>query len=246
MTTPKLRKRHHHSLGSGEATKAKLFLALACFWPLCLLALFSASAPHIEHNSGRQLGVQFRNVLDRVDIMGYGPTHPRLAVVIAGDDKEHLVTSVESVFANTDMNRIFVVVVVVQDVTISSKKEREEYIQDLSKIDKGDIAHWHGLRPDIHKQKTSDEPHGKKVHVVFSDDDEKTLMEHRNDAVEFIQILEKHHESEGLKSPEEDLLLMFLEPGTQLTVRVFLVTLGRSNLFYSVFFSIKNCSHTNG
>ena len=82
MTTPKLtgRKHRRHPPGSVEATKARLFLALACLWPLCLLALFSASAPHVEHSSGRQLGVQFRNVLDRVDIMGYGPTHPRLAV----------------------------------------------------------------------------------------------------------------------------------------------------------------------
>lgn len=39
-----------------------------------------------------------RNLLDRVDVLGYGPTHPRVAVVIVGDDRSKILSSVESVF----------------------------------------------------------------------------------------------------------------------------------------------------
>lgn len=39
-----------------------------------------------------------RNLLDRVDILGYGPTHPRVAVVVVGDDRSKILSSVESVF----------------------------------------------------------------------------------------------------------------------------------------------------
>jgi hypothetical protein len=43
-------------------------------------------------------GFQFRKFLDRVDVMGYGPTHPRVAVVVVGDDRAKILASVESIF----------------------------------------------------------------------------------------------------------------------------------------------------
>jgi len=43
-------------------------------------------------------GLQFRKYLDRVDILGYGPTHPRVAVVVVGEDRDDILASIESVF----------------------------------------------------------------------------------------------------------------------------------------------------
>ena len=105
---------------SSDAFKARLFLAVACFWPIIVLAMYAASAPQIvkddirlkiQQNSPRELLLDkknefnkdlrfnFRNILDRVDVMGYGPTHPRLAVVIVGDDNHDILSSVKSLFS---------------------------------------------------------------------------------------------------------------------------------------------------
>lgn len=111
MTTPAapshLRRRGQSPAGDGS--KARLFLALACFWPLLLMVLFIGNEPTAtESNDGsspsaaiRKVinpGLSFRKYMDRVDVMGYGPTHPRVAVVIVGDDRAKILSSVESVF----------------------------------------------------------------------------------------------------------------------------------------------------
>ena len=110
-----------------------LALALACLWPLAFIALsliFANSTMNTNINtntkanadalpaagqsysktgiagSNQQIinpGLSFRKYLDRVDIMGYGPTHPRVAVVVVGSDSSDdetfkLVSTVESVF----------------------------------------------------------------------------------------------------------------------------------------------------
>jgi hypothetical protein len=151
--------------------------------------------------------------------MGYGPTHPRVAVIIVGNDKDNLVSTLESVFSHTDMNRIFVVCVVVD-----GHEEDPALVKDLEKIDTGAIPHWHGLRPDLHTpgQKDGsdeeDDPHGRKVHVLFNKH-KRGLTESRADAVQFLQILTKYHEDAGLKSKQEDLILLLLQSGAQLTSR---------------------------
>lgn len=95
-----------------DASKARLFLAVACFWPIFVLALFAASAPQLEevrmrprelldkkNEFNKDLRFNFRKILDRVDVMGYGPTHPRIAVVIVGDDNHQILSSVASLFS---------------------------------------------------------------------------------------------------------------------------------------------------
>jgi hypothetical protein len=169
-----------------------------------------------------------KNILDRVDVMGYSPTHPRIAVVIVGDgeqpdhDRDRLKATVESVFRHTDLNRVFVVVVVVDGADKDS-----DLVKDLAMIDSGSIPHWHGMRPDLHNEKKGskqkeeeeggdrDDPHGRKVHVMFNPT-KLGLVESRDDAVNFINLLKKHHEESGLKSPEEDLILVLMESGAQL------------------------------
>jgi len=214
-----------YGVPQSDSSKARLFLGIACIWPFILLALFASSAPHVDTNVpaptsaavANNLRLNFRNVLDRVDIMGYGPTHPRVAAVVVGDDRDNLVSTVESVFSKTDMNRIFVVCVVVD-----GHEEDMSLVRDLIKIDSGAIPHWHGERPDLHvpgdKEPDDENPHGRKVHVLFNKK-KKGVTASRADGVEFIQILEKLHEEAGLKSPEEDLILLLLQGGTQIASR---------------------------
>ena len=223
---------HRHPASDADSLRAQTFLAAACLWPLLVLLFFIYSSPQLEQSSnelvpsaasvGKNLRFNFRNVVDRVDIMGYGPTHPRVSAVIVGDHKENLVSSVESLFRYTDMNRIFVVTIVVD-----GHEEDKDLVRQLKKIDEGSIPHWHGLRPDIHetakgdKEAEEDDPHGHKVHVMFNPQ-KRGVAESRADAVDFIRILQKHHEDTGLKSPEEDLILLLMQGGSQLTARSWL------------------------
>lgn len=239
------------SIPQSDSSKARLFLVVACLWPLFVLALFAASAPHVGAGPGVGVGpgapgagllaedptthhqmlrpggpvlkvgdnsfFSVKSLLDRVDVMGYGPTHPRIAAVVVGDDRDHLVATVESVFHKTDLNRVFVVCVVVD-----GRDDDPALVRDLKKIDSGSIAHWHGMRPDLHTHEDGeghgeeDDPHGNKVHVIFHPK-KIGVGESRRDAVDFINILRKSHEEAGLKSPEEDLILLLLQGGAELT-----------------------------
>jgi hypothetical protein len=226
-----------------DAVKARMFLMLACFWPFMIMALFAASSPNqdlninnnnVKSNNGNEGGgtevgnimnaasnksFNLRNMLDRVDIMGYGPTHPRVAVVIYGEDKTSLVSTVENVFSNTDLNRLFLICVVVD-----GHDEDPKLLQDLEKIDAGSVPHWHGLRPDIHMpgaKEEAEDKHERKIHVMFHPT-KKGVAASRVEAVEFVQLLKDKHETAGLKSPQEDLLLLLMEAGAQLTDRKWL------------------------
>lgn len=101
VAPPHLRRRHMHDVNQSNSAKARLLLALACVWPL--LVFFFASSGNIQspndHDVAYREGLEsIRNLLDRVDILGYGPTHPRVAVVVVGDDTSKILSSVESVF----------------------------------------------------------------------------------------------------------------------------------------------------
>ena len=98
---PRLRRRHVYDANQAGSPKARLLLALACIWPLIVLFFFSSSTPSSNDGAAppQQAGLEsIRNLLDRVDILGYGPTHPRVAVVVVGDDRAKILSSVESVF----------------------------------------------------------------------------------------------------------------------------------------------------
>ena len=112
------------------------------------------------------------------------------------------------------MNRLFVVVAVMDGVEKDS-----ELVKQLAAIDQGALPHWHGLRPDMHEAKPAkddEEPHGKKIHVLFSKAKQGTALS-RYDAVEFISLLSKKHELAGIKSQEEDLILLLIKAGSELT-----------------------------
>jgi hypothetical protein len=104
-------KTRQQPMGMSDASKARMFLALACIWPIFVLALYASSAPQIQeakqnpralldknNEINKDVRFNFRKVLDRVDVMGYGPTHPRVAVTIVGDDSQKILASVESLY----------------------------------------------------------------------------------------------------------------------------------------------------
>jgi hypothetical protein len=144
--------------GMGPEVKARIFLFVACLWPLWILALFGASSAgrlqqQVTGSSSSQvvgpnslmsgfLGsagggrLNLRTVLDRVDVMGYGPTHPRVAVVVVGDDSNQIQSTVESLYSNTDLNRIFLVCAVVE-----GQQEDPTLLKNLEKIDSGSTCY---------------------------------------------------------------------------------------------------------
>ena len=228
-----------------EKDKARIFLCIACLWPLLLLALIASSSPHVSRLSGEggsssagqgleqqddhnSIRLNLRNVLDRVDIMGYGPTHPRIGVVVTGDknsQKSHWVATVESIFSHTDLSRIFVVTAVVD-----GQKHDSEWENDLKKIHLGQIPHLHGLKLDIHtsaQEKDEELQHESKVHVMFNEQPQG-ITACRQDGADFVHILAKHHENAGLKSTYEDIILVLIHAGTVLTSRKWLPAVTQS------------------
>ena len=181
-------------------------------------SLASSSSLSSQQQQQQHHRFQLRTLLDRVDIMGYGPTHPRVAVVVVGEEKESIVSTVESVFSHTDLNRVFLVCVVVDGAV-----EDPKLVSDLEKINAGSVPHWHGLRPDIHLTGTNrgEESHGRKIHVMFNEQ-RRGLTASRRDAVDFIELLKEKHEAAGLKLPQEDLILVLLQGGAQLVDRKWL------------------------
>lgn len=82
------------------------------------------------------------------------------------------------------------------------------------------VPHWHGIRADLHlpgthKVSEDDDPHSKKIHVMFNPK-RLGVAASRLDAVEFVQLLESKHISAGFKSVDEDLMLLLLQGGAQL------------------------------
>lgn len=200
---------------------ARLFLFVACLWPLWILALFGASSNPIIHDTSGPPPVHrlsLRSVLDRVDIMGYGPTHPRVAFVVVGEEPTLIKSTVESVLRNTDLNRVFLICAV-----FDGQGENPNIIRELAEMDQGSVPHWHGVRPDIHAvHKTSEEEsHSRKIHTMFNEE-RVGITGARMEAVDFIKLLEQKHLEAGLKSLEEDLIVVFLQAGAQLLDRSWL------------------------
>lgn len=117
------------------------------------------------------------------------------------------------IYSNTDLDRIFQVCVVVD-----GRASDSELIKELNRIDSGASPHWHGLRADVHSPEESDQEdkaaHGTRIHVLFNDE-VRGIAESRADGVEFIHVLASKHESTGLKSPQEDLILLLLQSGVE-------------------------------
>ncbi|KAL9179903.1 hypothetical protein ACHAXT_007873 [Thalassiosira profunda] len=187
---------------------------------------------------------EMKSLLHRTDVVGYGPSKPRVAVVVVvpsppqsakeyieHEHAEHAfeeqtlfngaLEAVESVFRTTDRNRIFVVTVV-----MDGRGKLGSFESRLDDIDAGRTAHRHGDQVHTHdhhkKWKAEDEKkakkegkeggehaHSEKIHAIYN---HETLgvAAARKEGVQFVDILAKKHEEAGLKSEEEDLILLFL------------------------------------
>lgn len=174
------------------------------------------------------------SLLRRTDVVGYGAAHPRVAVVVvvppltsaSSESGEHdeqtlldsALEAVESVFRTTDRNRIFIVTVVMDGWgKIGSFETR------LQGIDAGRTKHRHGGKVHTHDHhhdwKMEDQgeqdkdhevhSHSEKIHAIYNHET-VGVSASRKEAVHFINVLARKHEEAGLKSSEEDLVLLFL------------------------------------
>eukprot|EP00978_Attheya_sp_CCMP212_P039939 scaffold212741_cov48-Attheya_sp.AAC.2 len=209
-----------------SSSMVRFLLLVACLWPVVVYLWLSSassvsvsssgegSSPHHVALPGAALRKQMTAVLRRVDIFGYGPSHPRVAVVIVGspESTNHILSAVDSVFRNTDRNRLLVVCVVMDGM-----EEDAELVGKFDQIDSGSVPHWHGLkRHAAHSGGNGQEDeHGQKMHVIFNAKSQGVAAS-RSEATEFIHILAKKHEEAGLKSADEDLLLLLLREDAQL------------------------------
>ena len=178
---------------------------------------------------------EMSTLLHRSDVVGYGPSHPRVAVVVVvpsqpdndingenQDDQSLLngaLESVESVFSTTDRNRIFIVTVV-----MDGRGKLGTFEAKLQDIDAGRTKHRHGGMVHTHdhhhdwqmegKSKEGEEndethTHSEKIHTLYNHE-ATGISASRNEAVHFINVLARKHEEAGLKSHDEDLILLFL------------------------------------
>jgi hypothetical protein len=137
---------------------------------------------------------------------------------VIGDEVEDTKATVESIFRYTDLNRVFLITVIMDGMD-----EDPGLVSALNQMNQGSVPHWHGFRPDLHFMDTdkkiqhrNDEEHGRKFHTIFHPE-QIGLTAARIEAVEFVRLLEDKHLKAGLKSPEEDLIVVFLQSGLQLT-----------------------------
>ena len=215
---------------------ARLLFGLACLWPLLLLSRSSGASDsamnRLGSNSVRNLRDNLReemqSLLKRTDIVGYGSAKPRVAVVVVVPPPQTdssleeqtilngALESVESIFRTTDRNRLFIVTVV-----MDGRGKMGWFESKIQDIDEGKTAHRHG--DETHKHSKLDfkdigdkgengaehHAHSEKIHTIYNHAS-KGVSASRKEAVSFINILANKHEQAGLKSPEEDPILLFL------------------------------------
>jgi hypothetical protein len=242
-STPKIRRHDSGGYEEGNVVISRILLMLACVWPLLVMGWLGTSSsssgtittspiqPPNQHHfpevttDWKNPGLSFRKYLDRVDIMGYGPTHPRVAVVLVGDDDNKnnhsdILRSIESVLKYTDRNRLFLICVVldgvqpnIQEFTNEAKALPQRIWQQQDKDDEMEPKKSHGLRYEERQQQSN--KYLAKIHILSSTQ-KQGIAASRADAIEFISMLSTKHEQAGIKSPEEDLMLLLLQPGSEL------------------------------
>ena len=181
-------------------------------------ALFNAHADASAKSHGLPLRERFRRLLHggmREEYYGYGPSLPRVAVVIMGEPST-VVGAVESVLRHTDRNRLLVVVAVMDGHGGDGEEDGGGGDLDLSAALADAEGEMLGMgakgkgRAAAGRTKPQTQTHGsQKVYAMYNPEAEGVSAS-RADAVAFVNILVRKHEEAGLKHPEEEILLMFL------------------------------------
>ena len=198
--------------------KRKQAILLRCFGIglaiLVLLFVLILLATSGSSGQDKSLRSKFHNIVEH-EIVGYGPSHPRAAVIIVAtedldDPIESMKNSITSVLSHTDRNRIFVVCAVFQNGVLTEAQQAEAEAQ-LNKLDAGTVNHWHGMiQHAAHSDSPTDHEHSRKIKPMFLDNTSVTAS--RNDAAQYIQILAETHEKEGFKSTDENIIAVFIRP----------------------------------
>lgn len=188
-----------------------------------LRALTSSKISNNLHAKTEFLKDEMSSLLHRTDVVGYGPDRPRVSVVITvpphdGNDEDLQLKSaekaVESIFRTTDRNRIFVVTVV-----LDGRGKVGSFESQMEDVDAGRTRHRHGGRVhshDHHKEWDKEagnekevHAHSEKIHILYNHE-ALGVVASRKRGVQFTNVLVKKHEGAGLKSADEDLILVFL------------------------------------
>ena len=173
------------------------------------------------HTKTAFLKDEMSTLLHRTDVVGYGADQPRVSVVIVvpphdGDGEDLQLKAaedaVESIFRTTDRNRIFIVTVV-----LDGRGKLGSFESKLQDVDAGRTRHRHGGKVhshDHHKEWGKDaqkevHAHSEKIHILYNHEG-LGVVKARKRGVQFVNILAKKHEEAGLKSSQEDLILVFL------------------------------------
>ncbi len=178
---------------------------------------------------------EMSQLLHKKDIVGYGPDRPRVAVVVIvpqpsnndseeakggeGDEENRILKgaldAVQSVFLTTDRNRIFIVTVI-----MDGRGKVGSFEAKLEDIDAGRTSHRHGGEVHTHDHHHDLEGkeghyHSEKIHTLYNHE-AVGVSASRKEAVHFVNVLSRKHEEAGIKSPDEDLILLFLSVESRL------------------------------
>ena len=235
MATPKLRRKPiikriydaifstpslpgFHKSDTKSKRSALILLFILFFWPYLFVFLFGglsdADLQKLKHMDMEVMKNRMTQLLQRKDLVGYGPRYPRLVVLIVGEDINAIKSAVVSVFEHTDRNRILGVVTVIDKIT-----ESNAYKFFLESVDKGNTPHWHGREYDIGDEKDHDgdkEEHGKKIHVIFNNM-ELGVSKSRAIGALYAKELAEKHEKAKLKLKEEEIILLLMHEQAVIT-----------------------------
>ena len=169
---------------------------------------------------------EMSTLLHRKDVVGYGPDRPRVAVVVVvprssrGDNEDRILQgaldAVKSVFLTTDRNRIFIVTVV-----MDGHGKVGAFEAKLADIDDGRTRHRHGAEAHKHNHQEGEDKdedwhyHSEKIQTLYNNE-ALGVSASRKEAVHFINVLSRKHEQAGIKSHDEDLILLFLSADARL------------------------------
>jgi len=186
-------------------------------------SLFSTTT--IDTNNGQEktehsslLRSKFHNMVDKYELVGYGPAHPRAAFILVAtqdlsDPVASMTRSISSILNTTDRNRILVICAVFERGVLND--EEEELVKEqLQALDAGTSDHWHGTTQHSHgSDSTSSHEHGSKIQ--FMPLDHQSVSASRRDAVRYIEYLIENYQGADLKSPQERILSVFVRPDAE-------------------------------
>jgi len=182
-------------------------------------------------SGGGRMRQSFHHLVEKYELKGYGATHPRSAFILVAtselsDPITSMTNSISSILSHTDRNRILVICAVFQEGVLS--KEQMDNVEGIfDTMDQGTSDHWHGLTKHSHEVGATDHTHGQKIRVILPHDgtegngkgrltSSKSVAASRRDAANYVHYLVEQHEAEGLKSPEEHILVTFIRPDSLL------------------------------